>query len=251
MSDSGAKTCLVTGAAGGIGRVLVQVFHDAGYHVVATDRVSQPAGLTCGAYLDIDLLRFVRDQPYGLSVARDFRQALGADRLDVLINNAAVQILGGADSLSREEWRRTLDVNVLAPFLLAQALLPNLEAASGCIVNIGSIHARLTKRDFVAYATSKAALAGMTRALAVDLGSRVRINAIEPAAIETEMLKDGFEGQAELWTRLAEYHPQGRIGHADEVARLALAVTEGGMDFLHGACIGLDGGISGRLFDPD
>ena len=91
----------------------------------------------------------------------------------------------------------------------------------------------------------------MTRALAVDLGSRVRINAIEPAAIETEMLKDGFAGKPELYRQLKDCHPQHRIGQPEEVARLALAIVGGCMDFLHGACVGLDGGISARLFDPD
>lgn len=251
MPDSCVKTCVVTGAAGGIGCAMVKVFYDAGYRVIATDRLPQPADLCCAAYLEIDLLRLVDNQRYGQEVARDIRQALGEDRLDVLINNAAVQILGGADSLSRKDWRQTIDVNVLAPFLLTQELLSELEVSKGCVINIGSIHARLTKKGFVAYATSKAALAGMTRALAVDLGARVRVNAIEPAAIETEMLKAGFEGEPERYARLLDCHPQGRLGRADEVAQLALAIAAGSLGFLHGACIGMDGGINGRLFDPD
>jgi NAD(P)-dependent dehydrogenase (short-subunit alcohol dehydrogenase family) len=108
----------------------------------------------------------------------------------------------------------------------------------------------LTKKNFVAYATSKAALSGMTKAMAVDLGGRVRVNAIEPAAIETDMLKAGFEGKSELYRQLEAYHPLGRIGRPEEVARLALAMIEGGIDFLDGACVGLDGGISGCLIDP-
>jgi NAD(P)-dependent dehydrogenase (short-subunit alcohol dehydrogenase family) len=72
---------------------------------------------------------------------------------------------------------------------LAQGLLPELEKAAGSVINISSIHARLTKKDFVAYDNSKAAISGMTRAMAVDLGPRVRVNSIEPAAIETDMLK--------------------------------------------------------------
>ena len=251
MLDSREKTCLITGAAGGIGRAMAQVFHEAGYRVIATDCLPQPVDLCCAAYLKIDLLRFAGEESYGLDVAREIRLALGEGRLDALINNAAVQIVGSADNLSREDWRQTLDVNVLAPFLLGQALLPDLEATGGCIVNIGSIHARLTKKNFVAYATSKAALAGMTRALAVDLGARVRVNAIEPAAIETKLLKAAFEGKPEKYARLAGFHPRGRIGRPDDVARLAFAVVEGGMEFLHGACIGLDGGIGGQLFDPD
>jgi NAD(P)-dependent dehydrogenase (short-subunit alcohol dehydrogenase family) len=91
----------------------------------------------------------------------------------------------------------------------------------------------------------------MTRALAVDLGPRVRVNVIEPAAIQTEMLKAGFANKPQLYGKLESCHPQQRIGTPEEVARLALTIVEGGMAFLHGACIGLDGGIAGRLFDPD
>ena len=243
--------CLITGAGGGIGRALVDVFNEAGYAVIATDRDSQPAGLPCAHYLQIDLARLAGDEIFAQQQLATIRGLLGGRGLRALVNNAAVQILGDADSLTRGDWRSMLDVNLLAPFLLTQGLLPELEAARGCVVNIGSIHARLTKKNFVAYATSKAALAGMTRALAVDLGSRIRINAIEPAAIETGMLKAGFADKPELRAQLESCHPQQRIGQPEEVARLALAMVDGGMDFLHGACVGLDGGIGARLFDPD
>lgn len=129
-------------------------------------------------------------------------------------------------------------------------MLPQLEQARGSVINISSIHARLTKAHFVAYATSKAALSGMTRAMAVDLGGRVRVNAIEPAAIATDMLKAGFAGQPEQFALLEACHPQGRIGTPAEVAALALAIADGELRFLHGACVAMDGGISGRLHDP-
>src|SRR3546814_11203245 len=104
-------------------------------------------------------------------------------------------ILESADALSRENWRSTLDVNLLAPFLWAQAFLPELEAVQGTVLNISSIHARLTKPNFIAYATSKAALCGMTRAMAVELGARVRVNAIGTEAIDRPTLRGGFDGK--------------------------------------------------------
>jgi NAD(P)-dependent dehydrogenase (short-subunit alcohol dehydrogenase family) len=249
--DEAASAALITGAAGGIGRELVHAFREAGYAVVATDLAVQPPGLTCSCYVQSDLQRFAEDDAYASDIVVRIRRCFQGRALAAVVNNAAIQILGGADSLTRADWRQTLDVNVVAPFLLTQAFLPELEAAAGCVVNIGSIHARLTKRNFVAYATSKAAIGGMTRALAVDLGPRVRVNAIEPAAIETDMLKAGFVGKKSLYEELERCHPQKRIGQPGEVARLTLAIVGGGMDFLHGACVGLDGGISSRLFDPD
>lgn len=242
---------MITGAAGGIGRALVRVFHDAGYHIIATDLAENPPDLPCAHYLPADLAHFAQDEAYAAEILAAIRPMLNGNGLKVLIHNAATQILGGAESLTRADWQQTLDVNLLAPFLLTQGLLPELQVAHGSVIHVGSIHARLTKKNFVAYATSKAALAGMTRALAVDLGPRVRINAIEPAAIETDMLKAGFAKKPELYAQLEHCHPQQRIGQPEEVARLALAMADGGMAFLHGACVGLDGGISGRLFDPD
>ncbi len=251
MSTDVLKACLITGAAGGIGRELVRVFQDAGFYVIATDQVEQPVNQACGYYLPIDLGRFVEDEAYAQVSVTALKNSLNGRELHALINNAAIQILGGIDDIDRQAWRKTMDVNLAAPFLLIKALLPELKIYQGAVVNIGSIHARLTKKNFVAYATSKAALAGLTRALAVDLGARVRVNAIEPAAIETDMLKAGFAGKPALYQQLEMCHPLQRIGQAEEVARLALAIVDGGMAFLNGACIGLDGGIGVRLHDPD
>lgn len=243
--------CLITGATGGIGQALVSAFDQAGYDIIATDLSPQPVEMTRARYLQADLQRLAQEDAYAQTLAAEIRAALDGRGLNALVNNAAVQHLGGAKDLQRAHWQQTLDINLLAPFLLIQLLLPELEAAQGAVINIGSIHARLTKRNFVAYATSKAALAGLTRALAVDIGQRVRINAIEPAAIETPMLKAGFAEKPELYQQLADCHPQGRIGQPEEVAQLALAIAGAEMRFLNGAIIGIDGGIGGRLFDPD
>lgn len=241
---------VITGAAGGIGKVLVNAFSERGYWVIGMDQESRRANLNCWQYLQVDLQKFVIDSKYLESRLADIQQLLANDGLSVLINNAAIQILGGVSSLTVIDWHNTLDVNLLAPFLLTQGLFSDLEKANGCVINVSSIHARLTKPNFVAYATSKAALSGMTRAMAVDLGGKVRVNGIEPAAIATEMLSAGFVDQPERLNQLEACHPQGRIGSPEEVAALALSIASGDMQFMHGACISLDGGISGRLYDP-
>jgi len=248
--NSPQKQALVTGAAGGIGRALVQAFAQHGYNVLAVDHVPEPAGFAGAHYLQLDLETLATDAADTGRAWAQINALLCGLGLDVLVNNAAVQVLGGVDTLTMADWQRTLNVNLLAPFALVQGLLPKLEQADGAVINISSIHARLTKANFVAYATSKAALSGMTRAMAVDLGRRVRVNAIEPAAIATEMLKAGFEGQPAQYARLEACHPQGRIGTPAEVAALALSIASGDLRFLHGACVGMDGGISGLLHDP-
>lgn len=219
--------------------------------MLATDIVCRPNNLRCDFYTEMDLKLFVEDDVYASEFNLKVHQYLGESPLDVLINNAAVQILGGISTLSRSDWNTTLAVNLIAPFLLIQAFLGKLEMGNGGVVNISSIHSRLTKKNFVAYSTSKAALSGMTRALAVDLGNRIRINTIEPAAIDTRMLRDGFDNSPDLFDGLGNSHPQGRIGQASEVANLALAIVDGGFEFMHGSCISLDGGIGGILNDPN
>lgn len=241
------RTALITGASGGIGQAMAHKFTDSDYQVIGVDSVSKPPELVCWQYVQMDLRALVSsDAGAVLSPVSE----LCAGGLHVLVNNAAVQVLGGVEELTISDWYRTLDINLLVPYSLTKGLLPQLESVGGCVINISSIHARLTKAGFVAYATSKAALSGMTRAMAVDLGARVRVNAIEPAAIQTPMLEAGFEGKPEEFAQLQVSHPQGRIGTPEEVAALALSVASGELQFLHGACIGLDGGISGRLHDP-
>lgn len=245
------RRILITGAAGAIGGALVAKFRSHGDMVFGIDNLPRPPALDIDAYLQVDLEVFGRetaDNRHSLiAAARDWSEEAG---LDVLVNNAAVQILGSLETLEYPEWQTTMDVNLLAPFFLTKDLLAPLERAHGCVINISSIHARLTKAGFVAYATSKAALSGLTRAMAVDVGPRVRVNAVEPASIQTAMLDASFAASPEAFSALASRHPQGRIGTPDEVAALTYAIALGGMTFLHGACIDISGGIGAALNDP-
>lgn len=248
---------VLTGAAGGIGVGVAGVLSRAGYRVVATDVCPAPPSLVCHAFIQADLARVAAEADYAADLAERLGQALDGAPLAALVNNAAVQLLGGIEAaqdqpaLSAQMWRDTLAVNLLAPYCLIQALLPRLLAARGCVVNIGSIHAHATKRRFAAYAASKAALASLTRSLALELGGRVRVNAVEPAAVDTPMLRDGFAHDPAGLARLADYHPARRIGDPAALGRLVAWIIEADDGFLHGAAIPFDGGLSGMLPDPD
>jgi NAD(P)-dependent dehydrogenase (short-subunit alcohol dehydrogenase family) len=245
---SRVRVGVITGAAGGIGTALCRVFRSAGYRTIGVDRGA--ARPDCDAFIEIDLERLCADPSYRDDATRRLTVAVGGARLDVLVNNAAVQILGSSEELTAADWQRTLSVNVLAPFLLTQALLARLEAAHGSVVNVSSIHASATKPGFVAYATSKAALVGLTRSMAVDLGARIRVNAVCPAAVATPMLLEGFKGNRAALDELAGMHPAGRIGTPEEVAHAALFLASQEAGFISGAVLGVDGGIGGRLHDP-
>jgi NAD(P)-dependent dehydrogenase (short-subunit alcohol dehydrogenase family) len=119
------------------------------------------------------------------------------------------------------------------------------------VVNIASVHAQLTKPGFAAYATSKSALVGLTRSLAVDLEGVVRVNCISPGATGTPMLVAGFEGREEALSQLGQCHPLGRIAAPEEVARVAVFLASDDASFIDGAVLDVDGGIGARLHDPE
>jgi NAD(P)-dependent dehydrogenase (short-subunit alcohol dehydrogenase family) len=245
------RTALITGANGGIGRALCAAFRRARWRVVGTD-LHASARAKCDAYVSADLSLLAADAAYRADRLARLRAALPRKGgLAALINNAALQVVAPVDKLDAADLAGTLAVNVAAPFLLVQGLLKELEAAGGAVVNIGSIHATQTKPGFSAYAASKAALTGLTRALAVELGGRVRVNAICPAAVATPMLKAGFGENRRKLSALAGFHPSGSIGTPDEVAAFTVMLAASASSYVTGAVLNLDGGISSRLFDPE
>lgn len=245
------RTALITGANGAIGQALCSTFHDIGWLVVASDKGSSPSDNSIvDTYIPADLERLCRDDAYQDHFLSLLRSELDNSGLHLLINNAAIQIVLPIEQLSADDWHTTLDVNLIAPFLLTKAFLPELQKGNGSVINISSIHAQLTKPHFTAYAASKAALVGMTRSLAVELGSHIRVNAISPAAVATPMLEAGFEGDPQGLAQLAGCHPSGCIGAAKDVVEAALYLAEAEGAFLNGTVINLDGGIASRLHEP-
>lgn len=242
------KIVLITGVLGGIGSGLARTFHDSGYYVIGLDIKGHEPEF-CHRFIQFDIQRFCADVNYNAEMKDLFDAEV--PELDVLINNAAVQILSGIDELKLEDWNHTLNVNLTGPLLLSQFFLSRLEKVHGCIINIASIHHQLTKKRFISYATSKSALVGLTKSLSVDLQGRVRVNSISPAAIDTPMLHDGFNNDAIKVQQLHDLHPSRRIGKPQEVSKLALLLAEDGLGFINGTDIQIDGGISNVLKDLD
>ncbi|ACJ28347.1 Short-chain dehydrogenase/reductase SDR [Shewanella piezotolerans WP3] len=244
------KWALVTGALGGIGQALVKEFADEGYHVIATDIKVSNDKIDNVYFLQLDLEKFVVNELYATEFYQKVKEITNGTGISSLVNNAAIQILADTSSLTREQWNTSFNVNLSAPFFMSQLFLDDLTTNIGSIVNISSIHATQTKKEFVAYATTKAALSSMTRNMVLDIGSKIRINAIEPAAIATEMLKAGFDGKEEQYKKLEMFHPLGRVGTPTEVAKLAVFLSSESAGFVQGACISASGGIQGCLSDP-
>ena len=255
MTDS-AGIVLVTGANGGIGRVITSSLLDAGYGVVATDRSSAFHSSEIArrpnfiGYIPCDLVHLVSEKSYLCFFVEEFRSLIGSSFVSGIVHNAACQIIEEFADLTPQDWNTTFAVNLLAPVLISRELLPFMCRPNGSIVHIGSIHSSLTKPKFVAYATSKAALAGLTQAMAVELGAYVRVNAIEPAAISTPMLDAGFVNDPQSRTHLENYHPTGSIGSPCDVASAVLFLLDSSNTFLNGCILPLTGGIHSRLHDP-
>lgn len=249
MSQS-QKAVLITGALGGIGQALCAEFRQAGYFVIGTDLK------TGNSHCDAFITSNVRELCHNPEMLDEFHDAVVREvksnekHLTAIINNAATQLLNKTEDITVGQWNETLEVNLVAPFLLIQSFLNELQSNSGCAVNIASVHAAVTKPEFVCYATSKSALVGMTKAMAVDLGAKIRVNAISPAAVATPMLLDGFEGRLEEFKKLSSMHPAGRIAEPVEVAKAAVFLCSEAASFMTGSCLSIDGGISGRLHDP-
>jgi len=247
MSDKSNRVAIITGNAGAIGREIAKKLGDAGFVTIGLDCVSSvddiPAFVT-----DLNLLI---SSPNVQKAFMEFSQPYceQADEI-TLINNAAVQITGNMMHLTTDELTHSFNVNVTAPFLLCQLLVNNYKKKVHTIINISSIHSRLTKVNFGAYAISKASLSALTRSLSLEIGHNTRVCEIQPAAIDTEMLRAGLEEASSL-NKLESCHPSRTIGEADDVASVVLAILRTPSIFLNGMVVNLDGGISNRLHDPE
>lgn len=242
------NVAIITGSNGGIGQALIEAFKSAGYYTIGVDLCKSNIA---DVNLEYDLEKIVNCEEEQSIFFKDVFAAIGGKSLKVLINNAAIQILGNVDEVKLTDFKKTLDINVTAPFLLSKNLFDSLKSSAGCIINIGSIHAKLTKPNFISYATSKAALKGLTQAMAVDFGQHVSVNCIQPAAISTKMLTDGFINNPEGFKLLESYHPSGDIGNPEDIANLCCFLVESDIHFLNGETFSLDGGIGSRLHDPE
>ncbi len=242
------KTALITGAAEGIGKSVCDLFHKEGYVVIGIDQHkvdSRPYKV-----VQLDITEFSETD----SASQDLYQyveSISDARLNVLVNNAAIQIVKPVPEITDQDWDVTLETNLVAPFRMIQRFLSMLVKAKGSVVNISSIHSKATKAGFSLYATSKGAIDTLTRALAIELAPDVRVNSANPAATDTAMLRDGFGDNAQGLKDLGAYHPMGCIADPEEVAQLVHFLTSDKAGFITGASINIDGGIGACLHDPD
>ena len=236
------RVALVTGSASGIGAATARRLAVDGFTVAVHSRSSRDAGTALaaelgGSYHQADL----EDDAAATALVPEVLAEHG--RLDVLVNNAGISWPvphAELDGLTAADWRRVLDVNLIAPWLLCTAALPALRESDGCIVNVTSHAGVRPKGSSVAYAASKAALNHVTKLLAAALGPEVRVNAVAPGLVDTPLTESWTEAQ-ELWRTAS---PMRRAAQPSDVADMISTVVHS--NYLTGEVILLDGGLNLR-----
>ena len=244
---------IITGSSGVLGVALVNRFREVGYFVIGLDKIIFEDGAPIPhKFIKADLFKVASDELYREEIVIKIKRSLpDAIKKLVLVNNAAVQITKPIKKFQWGDFEMSLAVNAAAPFFLTQSLTELLAQLSGHVINISSIHAKLTKPHFALYAVSKSALDAVTRSLAVEIsGLGIAINSVAPAAINTDMLKEGFNNNSEKLEKLKNFHPSNCIGEASEVAEVVKLIAEQGGRFMTGSIVEVNGGISSRLHDP-
>lgn len=240
------RVLLLTGASRGIGHATVKRFSAAGWRVITVSR--QPFPEQCPWEMGPeDHIQLDLTDPAATELAvREIKERLKPDndRLDALVNNAAISPKGpggsrlGSLEMDLEGWLKVFRVNFFAPVLLARGLVEPLQKAKGSVVNVTSIAgSRVHPFAGVAYSTSKAALAGLTREMASDFAPLgIRVNAISPGEIDTSILSPGTEKIVQ------EQIPMRRLGRPEEVAQAIYFLCTEASSYVNGAEIHINGG---------
>ncbi|MGE5645719.1 MAG: SDR family NAD(P)-dependent oxidoreductase [Acidobacteriota bacterium] len=248
------RVAVITGAASGIGRASAVEFAKEGARVVAADVNGASAGAVaaeiCSAGgVAIGVACDVSDPG---SVEKLAARTIAAfSKVDVLFNNAAIQVNKTVEATSPEEWSRQMAVNAGGVYLCSKYFLPHLRAARGSIINMSSDNGFFVEPMCAGYCATKGAIIALTKAMAIDHGREgVRVNCICPGYIDAGLAESYFQAQADPAAARAaagRLHALGRIGRAEEVARVAVFLASGDASFMTGSAVVVDGGFSAGL----
>ncbi|MBN7808899.1 MULTISPECIES: SDR family NAD(P)-dependent oxidoreductase [Agrobacterium] len=244
------KVAVVTGGTRGIGFAIAKALGEAGARVVISARapLQEAADALTAAGVDFAFIASdMRDEGAADALTKEVVERFG--RLDILVNNAGVAIHGDSADFDDETWRKIMSLNVDAVFRACRAALAPMRAqGGGVILNIGSMSGIVSNipQNQVAYNSSKAAVHMMSKSLASELApENIRVNAIAPGYIETDMSRGGIENPDwfPIWRDMT---PMARVGQPDEVAAAALFLCAPASSYVTGEVLVIDGGYTTR-----
>lgn len=236
-----SKIALVTGGSRGIGAAIAEALYRAGWYVCISYEKNEDAAAKVAAKIGGKAYRAdMANRAQLEELVRCVRDEVG--EISLLVNNAGVSEFALFTDISDKSLKRMMDVNFNGAFWLSQLVLPAMiSAQNGCIINISSMWGQVGASCEVHYSASKAAVIGMTKALAKEAAlSRVRVNCIAPGAIDTDMNAALSKEDKEA---LADEIPMGRLGRAEEVAALAVFLADKSAAYITGQVIGVNGGL--------
>ena len=245
------RSALVTGGGTGIGRAIALALAAAGAQVAVTGRRREP--------LDACVAEIEAAGGRGLAVTGDVADAAEAARmveetvaafgaLHVLVNNAGIAQNGALEDHSAEQIDALVDIDLKGPIHVTRAALPHLRAqraAGTSVLNISSSVTFMATRNFSVYSAAKAGVEMLTRCWALDwAGDRIRVNAISPGVVDTPIFALPADDRAKVMAHFSEQTPLGRVGHPADIAHLALCLASPQAEWITGAVIPVDGGLS-------
>lgn len=248
------KTAIVTGGASGIGKACALEFLLAGANVVIADINRSLAFETVSELKQhgervVAVGTDVSDPDSVSALVKKTVETFGG--ADILLNNAAIQINKTIEDTNIEEWNRQLAVNLTGTFLCSKFFLPQLRRSKGCIINMSSVNGYFVEYACAGYCATKAALIGLTKAMAIDHGHEgIRVNCICPGYIDAGLAEGYFESQGDPRAArkdAGKLHALGRIGEATEVGKMAVFLGTEEASFITGAQMVVDGGFGSGL----
>ena len=237
---------MITGGAKGIGGAATRALHREGANVVILDVDS--LGGKLAEELGKGALFFKCDVSRETEVRQAMEKAVETfGDLDILVNNAGIQRYSTVTETTEEEWDLVMNVNLKSAFLCAKHAIPSMLAkGKGVVINVSSVQAFITQNNVAPYTTSKTAMLGLTRSIAVDYAPNIRSVAVCPGTVDTPMLRDALQLSPDpeaVYQECVDMHLAKRICSPEEVAELIVFLASDKAPFITGQAIRIDGGL--------